>query len=204
MKLHFLWPWSGPLALYIGIPVHWLDLHDGEESTSYLCLAINMKSLLLQLTSSTSGHQGESLSFIRAHPWHAKGLAGKVVWIPKNESSCPRLLRVIPPATYHRGPHLVEISAKIQITPWVQTLMKASISCPRTKRVIQLMSWTWWWTNWRRWYWGRTSTHECGWGLPLSVSLLLHVDKHRYTKITTWFCFSLVRDPCSNLRAGWF
>ena len=55
------------------------------SSTSYIgpqqCLAKNTKSRLLQLTSCPSGHQGESLRFIGAHPWHAKGLAGKVVWI---------------------------------------------------------------------------------------------------------------------------
>ena len=42
---------------------------------------IDMKSRLLQLTSSPSGHQGEILHVIGANPWHVKGLAGKVVWI---------------------------------------------------------------------------------------------------------------------------
>ena len=42
-----------------------------------------MKSRLLQLTSSPSGHQVEILSFIGSHPWHVKGLSGKVVWIAK-------------------------------------------------------------------------------------------------------------------------
>ena len=42
-----------------------------------------MKSRLLQLTISPPGHQGERLRFNGAHPWHAKGLAGKVVWISR-------------------------------------------------------------------------------------------------------------------------
>ena len=88
-----------------------------------------------------------------------------------------------PPAIYLRGPHVLENSSNILIPPWVQTPMKYPISYPRTKRVICFIIWSWWWMNLCRGYWGTTSTHECGWGSVLSVSLLLHVDNHNYTTI---------------------
>ena len=67
-------------------------------------------------------------------------MAGKLVWIAKNESHCSRLWCVRPPAIYLHGTHVVEISEKIKIPPLVQTLMKVSISYLRTKRVICFIS----------------------------------------------------------------
>ena len=85
-----------PNGVVCQVSCPFLPLRVGEESTSHLCLAILKKFLLLQFTSSPSGHQGEILRFIRAHHWHAKFLAGKVVWIAKNEFCCSQLWRVIP------------------------------------------------------------------------------------------------------------
>ena len=76
------------------------------------------------------------LTFIGAQIWHVKRLVGQEVWIYRNESSCSQIWRVRPPATYLCGPPVVEISTRIKIPPWVQTPMKAPISCPRTKRAM--------------------------------------------------------------------
>ena len=75
-----------------------------------------MKSRLLQLTTSPSVHQGESLHFIGAHPWHVKDLVGKVVWIAiMNKVVSTQTRR--PPMIYHHRTSVVEISVKIQIQP---------------------------------------------------------------------------------------
>ena len=127
-----------------------------------------------------------------------KGLAGEVLCTTKNESVCALLWYVRPPTSDLRGPPVVEISAKIQIQPWVQTPMKAFIYFPMTKMAILLYSWTWWWINWCKGYWGTTSTHECGRESAHSVFLLLHVDENIHRTINPGPGFSPVRASCCD------
>ena len=74
------------------------------------------------------------------------------------------------------------ISAKIQLPLQVSTHMKTSITCLLGINGYIASGWTGCRMDFWRRYWGTYSTHKCGWGLALFVSLLLHNDNHYSTQ----------------------
>ena len=86
------------------------------------------------------------------------------------------------PARHRRGPHVVEFLPRCNSCSKSRHFMKTYITFRLGLKGYNASGWPWCRIDcWRR-CWGTYSTHKCGLGLTLFVSLLIHTDNHYSTQ----------------------